>query len=256
MMTYGATDEEAGASPRGAAGACAAVRVPKAALVVATIGLWALAFGGTLPSSSLVTGSGAAATTMVEADTSKWCAGEGAYATRADLCNGAAPALGGADVVAYRSAAWAAGGAERAPHVAGDPRYAADFNGYEFLFSSSANRDAFAADPKAYAPKTGGFCAFGLTGADPRNRDPRLATLHTMPVDPDVWWLDDSDALYLFRGDGAMRLFLEDAGKNAALAEATWLAVVSGPEAFCPGAALYNTACLHDASAPAMRAPH
>jgi YHS domain-containing protein len=31
-----------------------------------------------------------------------------------------------------------------------------------FRFASAANRDAFAADPERYAPRYGGFCAYGV----------------------------------------------------------------------------------------------
>jgi len=37
-----------------------------------------------------------------------------------------------------------------------------EFDGGNYLFSSSANRDLFKADPKAYAPQYGGYCAFGV----------------------------------------------------------------------------------------------
>lgn len=45
--------------------------------------------------------------------------------------------------------------------VAGSPDHAASHEGATFLFASAANRDRFLADPGRYAPRYGGFCAFG-----------------------------------------------------------------------------------------------
>tara|TARA_R110000850_G_scaffold229171_2_gene354085 strand:+ start:13663 stop:14133 length:471 start_codon:yes stop_codon:yes gene_type:complete len=44
----------------------------------------------------------------------------------------------------------------------GDRNLSADYEGATFLFSSAANRDAFLADPDAYAPQYGGYCAWAM----------------------------------------------------------------------------------------------
>jgi YHS domain-containing protein len=43
----------------------------------------------------------------------------------------------------------------------GKPAHSFVYRGSEFLFTSAANRDKFAADPEKYAPQYGGFCALG-----------------------------------------------------------------------------------------------
>ena len=45
--------------------------------------------------------------------------------------------------------------------VEGSPELTFAYKGSTFRFASKANRDAFAADPEKYAPRYGGFCAFG-----------------------------------------------------------------------------------------------
>jgi len=44
----------------------------------------------------------------------------------------------------------------------GSSSITAELNGYTFWFKSSTNRDKFTADPWAYAPAQGGFCAYGM----------------------------------------------------------------------------------------------
>ena len=61
--------------------------------------------------------------------------------------------LDGQDVVAYALQ-------DRA--LRGTAEFSTDYQGATFHFSSQENLDAFRADPAKYAPKFGGFCAFGL----------------------------------------------------------------------------------------------
>lgn len=44
----------------------------------------------------------------------------------------------------------------------GDKSITADWNGAVVWFVSEANRDAFLADPDAYAPQYGGYCAWAM----------------------------------------------------------------------------------------------
>lgn len=60
-------------------------------------------------------------------------------------------ALGGADPVAY----FEEGRARR-----GSSAHRADWNGAVWLFVDARNRDRFIADPEAFAPQYGGFCAW------------------------------------------------------------------------------------------------
>ena len=62
-------------------------------------------------------------------------------------------AIRGYDPVAYFT--------ERRP-MPGDPAYTAKWNGATWRFANAANRDTFQADPAAYAPQYGGFCAWAV----------------------------------------------------------------------------------------------
>lgn len=46
--------------------------------------------------------------------------------------------------------------------VKGSKDYTTEYMGAEFRFASAANRDAFVADPAAYAPQYGGYCAWAV----------------------------------------------------------------------------------------------
>jgi YHS domain-containing protein len=74
-------------------------------------------------------------------------------------------AVGGYDAVAYFT--------EHKP-VKGDDRFSLEHQGAKWLFASAANRDAFAADPKRYAPQYGGYCAWAVSEGSTASADPKL----------------------------------------------------------------------------------
>lgn len=45
-------------------------------------------------------------------------------------------------------------------------------NGARWRFASKANRDLFVADPERYAPRYGGFCAYGTSQGHKVSTDP------------------------------------------------------------------------------------
>ena len=49
----------------------------------------------------------------------------------------------------------------------------ADYKGATFLFSSAEHRDAFIADPEAYAPQYGGYCAWAMADGKHAKGDAR-----------------------------------------------------------------------------------
>ena len=110
------------------------------------------------------------------------------------------PAVRGTDVVAYFSEGKA---------VAGSPQFTHRWNGAEWRFASSANRDAFAADPAKYAPQYGGFCAWAVS----QN--------YTAPVDPDAWKIVDGK-LYLNYSRVVQLRWLLDTTGNITKADANW----------------------------------
>ena len=73
-------------------------------------------------------------------------------------------ALDGYDPVAYFTDAKTA---------AGSAEFAVTHKGSIFRFATAANRDRFRADPEAYAPQYGGFCAFGTAGGYKAKIDPK-----------------------------------------------------------------------------------
>lgn len=62
-------------------------------------------------------------------------------------------AIGGYDPVSYFSGA----------PSAGDPAFVSTIDGATFRFASAANKAAFDADPSAYLPQYGGYCAYGAS---------------------------------------------------------------------------------------------
>ena len=46
----------------------------------------------------------------------------------------------------------------------GKSEFTAVYNGAEWQFSSEANRDLFQANPEAFAPQYGGYCAWAIAG--------------------------------------------------------------------------------------------
>ena len=73
-------------------------------------------------------------------------------------------AVQGHDVVAYFT--------EGRP-VEGQRAFSTDYQGAEFRFVSQQNLDAFLAEPEAYAPQYGGYCAWAVAQGDRAKGDAR-----------------------------------------------------------------------------------
>lgn len=96
------------------------------------------------------------------------------YKQSSTYCNEAsAPVLEGADCVAYFSSS-------ANYSTPGSSDYTSTHRGYSFYFASEKNRDLFDKTPDYYAPAYGGFCAFGLSGQDPRNTISSLSQVGSM----------------------------------------------------------------------------
>ncbi|MBM9594562.1 YHS domain protein [Rhodobacteraceae bacterium MCCB 386] len=109
-------------------------------------------------------------------------------------------AIRGADPVAY----FTAGGP-----VAGQISQGVQWDGAVWLFASSENRERFEANPTAYAPRYGGYCAFAVSRG------------HTAPIDPGAWTIHDG-ALYLNRTLRERALFRRDIAGNIRRADDNW----------------------------------
>ncbi len=127
-----------------------------------------------------------------------WLIAVPALADKVNSDGGAA--VRGTDVVAYFTEGKA---------VAGSPQFLHSWNGAEWRFASSANRDAFAAEPGKYAPQYGGFCAWAVS----QN--------YTAPVDPDAWHIIDGKLYLNYSRAVQLRWRLDTAG-NITKANANW----------------------------------
>ena len=109
-------------------------------------------------------------------------------------------AIDGTDAVAYFT--------EGKP-VAGSADHALDWNGSRWLFSSAENKAKFEADPEAYAPKYGGYCAFAMSRG------------YVAPTVPEAWSIVDGK-LYLNFSLGVRDRWSKDIPGHIAAADANW----------------------------------
>jgi YHS domain-containing protein len=114
-------------------------------------------------------------------------------------------AVRGTDVVAYFTQ-------EKA--VPGKADFSHDWRGVTWLFASAEHRDLFAANPEAYAPAYGGYCAWAVSQG------------YTAAIDPNAWAVVD-DQLYLNFNRSVQRRWERDIPGNIAKADANWPAVLS-----------------------------
>ena len=95
----------------------------------------------------------------------------------------------------------------------GSPDFAHRWNGAVWRFASAANRDLFAANPEAYAPKFGGYCAWAVS----QN--------YLAPGDPLQWRIVDG-RLYLNFNARAKLLWETDLVNAIARGDANWPTVL------------------------------
>ena len=113
-------------------------------------------------------------------------------------------AIGGYDPVAYFR--------DGVPQL-GRAGISVRWKGAEWQFESRANRAAFEANPRAYAPQFGGYCAYAMS----------LGQKST--ADPEVWRIVDGK-LYLVHSPSVARVWDADVAGNIDRAEAHWPAAL------------------------------
>ncbi len=113
-------------------------------------------------------------------------------------------AIGGYDPVAYFT--------EGIP-VPGRPDIQLEWKGAVWRFASQANRARFEANPRAYAPQYGGYCAYAMARGYLDSADPRA-------------WKIVNGRLYLVHSFEMFRIWARDIPGNLALAEANWPAAL------------------------------
>jgi YHS domain-containing protein len=93
--------------------------------------------------------------------------------------------------------------------VEGRSEHELEWNGATWRFSSAENLAAFEADPEAFAPQYGGYCAWAVSQG------------YTASTDPTAWRIVDGK-LYLNYSRGVQRRWETDVPGNIAKADANW----------------------------------
>jgi YHS domain-containing protein len=119
-------------------------------------------------------------------------------------------------VEAFQSAA--AGGYDVVSYFAGTPlqgsaQFTATHNGATYRFANAENRARFVANPAAYAPQYGGYCAWAA------------AQGYTAPGRPRFWRVVDGKLYFNFNGEIQTR-WERDIPGHIARANANWPAVL------------------------------
>jgi YHS domain-containing protein len=97
--------------------------------------------------------------------------------------------------------------------VKGSKTYALMWKGGTWHFANAKNRTAFEADPFAYAPQYGGYCAYAVSRG------------YTATTEPDAWRIHDGK-LYLNHNQRVRTLWSRDIPGNVEKANANWPAVL------------------------------
>jgi len=105
----------------------------------------------------------------------------------------------------YDTVAWFTEGGPRR----GSARHLASWGGTTWHFDSAENLARFVAEPEAFAPRFGGFCAFGV------------ARGYKVDIDPEAWHIHVG-RLYLNYDRGVQRQWQQDIAGHIATAEANW----------------------------------
>jgi YHS domain-containing protein len=118
--------------------------------------------------------------------------------------------LFGADVVAY----FVEGG-----YVQGSPEHRSNYEGVDLHFSSAENKALFDANPPAYLPQYGGYCANGIAFGIPWGGNAEDFMVH-------------EGKLYIFGGELSKKAYLLDLEANLGLSEQYWNEEVANTNSF------------------------
>ena len=97
----------------------------------------------------------------------------------------------------------------------GNPEFSQEWNGAVWLFATAANRDAFAANPEAYAPQFGGYCAWAITMGQTAKADPRVYEVY-------------EGELYMNLSKGVQKKWQKNRTKSIAAGRNNWPEALSG----------------------------
>lgn len=110
-------------------------------------------------------------------------------------------ALGGYDPLAYFN--------EGKP-VKGNEQLSLKWNDATWLFSNKQNLDSFRTAPEKFAPKYGGYCAYGMSEG------------HKAPTDPEAWSIVDGK-LYLNYNPKVKEYWNKNQTKRIEAADKNWV---------------------------------
>jgi len=98
--------------------------------------------------------------------------------------------------------------------IEGLAEYRLEWHGAIWQFASAENRALFTADPMAYAPQFGGYCAWAVSQG------------YTASVNPNAWDIVDGK-LYLNYSTGIQNRWQRDRDQNIQSAEREWPGIVA-----------------------------
>ena len=128
-----------------------------------------------------------------------------AFAMTPKVYNEGGIAIDGSATVAYFD--------ENGP-VRGSPEFAVDWNGATWQFANAENLAKFEANPEAYAPQYGGYCAFAVSKG------------YTASTVPEAWSIHDGK-LYLNFSRTVRARWALNKRANIEAADANWPDVLS-----------------------------
>ncbi|MEH6546231.1 MAG: YHS domain-containing (seleno)protein [Sneathiella sp.] len=103
--------------------------------------------------------------------------------------------------------------------VAGGLKYTTEYNGATYRFASKDNKEEFEADPVAFTPAYGGYCAFGT------------AMGFKFDGDPSVWKIVDKK-LYLNLSPAVQKRWVSEEADFIVQANTNWVGIKdTAPEA-------------------------
>jgi YHS domain-containing protein len=117
-------------------------------------------------------------------------------------------AIDGADPVAYFT---------QGKPVEGTGDFSFEWRGATWRFASAENLEKFKANPEAYAPQYGGYCAWAVSQG------------YTADIDPAAFRIEDGK-LYLNYSKGVQERWMTDVEGNIAAADRNWPDVKKGLE--------------------------
>ena len=127
-----------------------------------------------------------------------------ALAQKAEVYADRSGAIRGYDPVAYFTAGHP---------VKGSTHFSHEWRGATWRFASAENRDVFAASPEKYAPRYGGYCAYGVANG------------YAVSIDPTAWSIVDGK-LYLNYSLGVRADWSKDVPRYIRKADGNWPSVL------------------------------